>query len=151
MIKEKFSFGATKDALNIRQKVFVDEEGFHDDEDEDDKTAITCVLYFDSVPIATARLVEIDPETYHLGRVCVIKEMRMKKIGTYLVRFMEVKARSLGARKILLSSQLDKAPFYSSIGYKELTGEVYLDQGYPHVDMGKILLKPKQNKRKRRY
>lgn len=151
MIKEKFTFGPTPEALAIRKKVFEDEEGFTDDIDEDDKRAISCVLYLDELPIATARLIEIDPETYHLGRVAVIKEMRGKKVGTYLVKFIEVKARSLGARKIALSSQLDKKGFYASLGYKETTGEIYLDQGYPHVEMQKILVKPKPNKRKCRY
>ena len=39
-----------KDAVKIRKEVFMEEQGFHDEFDETDETAIHLVLYIDQVP-----------------------------------------------------------------------------------------------------
>jgi predicted GNAT family N-acyltransferase len=144
MIKPVFTIGASPDALLIRDEVFTQEQGFHDDVEDIDKTAVSLVLYLDENPIATARMFEVDPETYHLGRVAVRKTYRGKKVGTYLVKFMETKARTLGARWIILESQIDKAGFYEKLGYRPMgDGEIIYDQGYPHIMLHKWLLKKK--------
>lgn len=44
-----------KDAVKIRKEVFMEEQGFHDEFDETDETAIHLVLYIDQVPAATCR------------------------------------------------------------------------------------------------
>jgi predicted GNAT family N-acyltransferase len=148
-VQAKFTFGITDDAKKIRQEVFVDEQGFKDDVDEIDKTAVELVLYLDNLPIATARMYEVDPETYHVGRVCVRKPYRGHKIGSYLMKFIEVKAKSLGARKLILDSQLPREGFYLAIGYKTSgDGEVFIEEGQPHIHMEKIIVKPKANKRR---
>jgi predicted GNAT family N-acyltransferase len=148
-VQAKFTFGITEDAKKIRYTVFTEEQGYKDDVDEIDKTAVELVLYLDKVAIATARLFEVDPETYHVGRVCVLKPYRGKKVGSYLMKFIEVKARSLGARKLILDSQLPREGFYLALGYKEVgDGEVFLDEGQPHVHMEKIIVKPKSKHRR---
>jgi Predicted acyltransferase len=140
MIEEKFQVGLFEDARALRQQVFVEEEGYKNEFDEEDARAIHLVLYLDKKPIGVARLVEIDPETYRLGRVAVVKEFRHQKVGTYLVKYMEVKVKTLGGRKIILGAQADKVGFYAKLGYRpDPNGEVYLDEGHPHVMMEKIL------------
>ena len=44
-----------KDAVKIRKEVFMEEQGFHDEFDETDETAVHLVLYIDQVPAATCR------------------------------------------------------------------------------------------------
>lgn len=44
-----------KNAVKIRKEVFMEEQGFHDEFDETDETAIHLVLYIDQVPAATCR------------------------------------------------------------------------------------------------
>jgi len=140
MIEEKFQVGLFEDARALRQRIFVEEQGYQNEFDEEDERAIHLVLYLDKKPIGVARLVEVDPETYRLGRVAVIKEYRHHKVGTYLVKFMEVKVKTLGGRKVILGAQADKVGFYEKLGYRpNPNGEVYLDEGHPHIMMEKQL------------
>ena len=62
------------------------------------------------------------------------------------MKFLCTKAKTLGARKVVLGAQLDKVPFYKTLGFKEQTGEIFDDGGAPHVMMEKILVKPKYKK-----
>ena len=148
MIKEAFTFGLPKDAERIRQEVFTLEQGFAPeiDLDEHDKEAWHVVLYLDGYPISTGRVFPEDPETYHIGRVAVRKKFRGMKVGSYTMKFLCTKAKTLGARKVVLGAQLDKVPFYKTLGFKEQTGEIFDDGGAPHVMMEKILVKPKYKK-----
>ena len=148
MIKEVFTFGLPKDAERIRQEVFTLEQGFAPeiDLDEHDKEAWHVVLYLDGYPISTGRVFPEDPETYHIGRVAVRKKFRGMKVGAYTMKFLCTKAKTLGARKVVLGAQLDKVPFYKTLGFKEQTGEIFDDGGAPHVMMEKILVKPKYKK-----
>ena len=145
MVKPLFHFGITEDAKLIREEVFVKEQGFAEEFDENDPKCWHLVLYLDSTPIATGRIVEVDPETYRIGRVAVRKGFRRMKVGTYTVKFLCNKAISLGARKAILGAQLDKMPFYRSLGFKPYPdGEVFEEQGVPHCMMYKVLIKDKK-------
>ncbi|MCI2110779.1 MAG: GNAT family N-acetyltransferase [Bacilli bacterium] len=140
MIEAKFQVGLMADAKAIRLRVFKEEQGYENEFDGDEGRAINLVLYLDKKPIGTARLVEIDPETYRVGRVAVLPEYRHHKIGTYLLKFMQVKAKTLGARQLVLGAQLDKTAFYERLGYeKDPTGELFFDEGHPHIMMRKTL------------
>lgn len=146
MIEPIFTFGLPDDAENIRQEVFTLEQGFSReiDIDEHDKEAWHLVLYLDGKPIATGRVFAETPETYHIGRVAVLKEYRGQKVGSYLVKFLITKARSNGARRVVLGSQLDKEVFYKKLGFKRILGEnIYEEEGVPHVLMEKTLEKRK--------
>ncbi len=148
MIKPVFNLGLLEDARYIREEVFVREQGFREEFDQLDQSCWNLVLYLDAKPIATARFYPEDPETYHLGRVAVIKPYRGMKVGTYLLKFVETKVKTLGGRKIVLDSQLDKSGFYSKLGYKSPDGEVFLEEGYPHIRMEKSIVKTKKAKKK---
>ena len=51
----KFYHTLHKDAVKIRKEVFMEEQGFHDEFDEKDKSDVHLVLYIDQVPAATCR------------------------------------------------------------------------------------------------
>lgn len=143
-----FHLGLTEDAKKLREEVFVKEQGFRNEFDEKDQNCWHLVLYRDRVPIATGRIVEIDPETYQIGRVAVKKEFRHMKVGTYTVKFLCNKALSLGARKAILSAQLDKMDFYRPIGFRPFPdGEIQNEEGVPHIMMYKILIRDKKGYR----
>lgn len=140
MVKPLFNFGLTDDAKLIREEVFVKEQGFAKEFDENDSKAWHLVLYLDGIPISTGRILEIDPETYRIGRVAVRKNFRHMKVGTYTVKFLCNKALSLGARKAVLAAQVDKMAFYRSLGFRPYPdGEVFYEEGVPHTMMYKIL------------
>ena len=147
MVMPKFTVGASADALALRKEVFIDEQGYDYDEDEFDASCWSLVVYLDGVAIAAGRLLEIDPETYRIGRVCVKKELRRQKVGSYTMKFLFTKARELGARKVIVHAQADKLAFYRGLGFREIDGEVFLEDGTPHVAMVRPLLR-KARKRK---
>ena len=142
MIEAKFSLGLPADARMIRQRVFVEEQGYQHEFVGDDDPCWCLVLYYNKTPIATGRLLEIDPETYRIGRVAVLPEYRHKKIGTYVLKFLEVKIKTLGGHKAVLHAQLDKKGFYEKCGYSpNADGEIDYDEGHPHLMMEKELKK----------
>ena len=148
MVKPLFHFGLTDDAKLIREEVFVKEQGFAEEFDENDAKCWHLVLYLDSIPIATGRILEVDPETYRLGRIAVRKQFRGMKVGSYTVKFLCNKALSLGARKAILLAQTDKMAFYRSLGFRPVPdGEVIYEEGVPHAMMYKVLIRDKKGYR----
>ena len=128
-----------EEAKNIRITVFVDEQGFENELDEIDNTAIHALLYKDGQAVATARMYEKDNgKAFYLGRIAVLKEFRGLNLGFEIVNALIEKARSLGAEKCEISAQCQAMGFYQKLGFKE-EGETYLDEHCPHIHMEKIL------------
>lgn len=148
MVKPLWTIGANEDARLIREEVFMKEQGFQNEFDEDDKRLWEFVLYLDDVPISTCRIKPIDPETFKIERVAVRKAYRGQKVGSYTVKFATNKIISLGGRKAVIYSQADKTEFYYKLGFR-LNEEVepFLDEGVPHVEMRKFLLKKHAKRR----
>lgn len=150
MIKPEFHFSLPPDAKAIREEVFVKEQGFQHEFDEHDPKSWHLVLYLDGHPIATGRIFEVDPETYRIGRIAVLKAYRGMSVGTYVVKFLCNKIISLGARKAVLRAQLDKQGFYKKIGFRpDPNGEIVLDEGVPHIEMSKVLVRSKPYRKAR--
>ena len=146
MVEARFHFGAEKDALAIREEVFMQEQGYDYDEDEFDPHCWSLVVYLDHYPIATGRLIEMDPETYRIGRLAVRKGFRHQKVGSYTMKFLMSKARELGARKAIVHAQVDKREFYETLGFRPVDGEIYLEDGTPHITLLKSLIKKRKRK-----
>ncbi|MCR5348973.1 MAG: GNAT family N-acetyltransferase [Bacilli bacterium] len=140
MVQPVFTIGPSNAAKEIREEVFVVEQGFQEEFDDIDAASISLVLYLDGYPIATGRLVKIDPATYQIGRVAVRKPYRGQKVGTYLMRFLCQKAKSMGAKTAIVHSQFDKREFYNRVGFTEINGgEVDEEEGVPHIYLAKDL------------
>ena len=140
MVKPVFTIGPSEDAKQIRTEVFMDEQGFKNEFDELDPTSVSLVLYLDGTPIATGRLIKVDPATYQIGRIAVRKEFRHKQIGSYLMAFLCEKARTMGATTAIVHAQLDKRDFYNRLGFYEYSGGVIdEDEGVPHIYLAKDL------------
>lgn len=148
MVKPVFTMGLSQDAKQLREEIFVQEQGFQNEFGPEDDRSWSLVLYLDDLPIATGRILEIDPETYQIGRVAVKKELRGKTVGSTVLKFLATKARTLGARKIVLNAQLDKLPFYEKAGFAVSSdGLINFDEGKPHVWMEKILVRPNKKRK----
>jgi predicted GNAT family N-acyltransferase len=129
--------GDISEALDVRRRVFVEEQGFpaQEEPDEYDARAVHCLLYDDAHrPAATGRLFIDDDGYWRLGRVAVIKEMRGKQLGDLVMRMLLDKALSVGAKRFRLSAQRSAEGFYRLYGF-EPYGEAYLDGGVAHVEM----------------
>lgn len=133
-----------KKCIDIRIKVFVLEQACPPETEPDSKDP-TCAHFLISlretnVPIATARLVpSSNTEIAKPGRICILKEWRGKGIGSLLLDKIHEEARNRGIKKLEIHAQLDKVGFYSKAGYVKTDGDVFMEDGIPHVEMIKLL------------
>lgn len=126
-----------QEAKMIREKVFVEEQGFEKEFDELDDRCWHMVIYDYQTPIGCARMYDEDGEMV-FGRIAVIQEKRGRHLGSYILHELEKKAKELGYQQATLSAQVRAKAFYEKNGY-EAYGEEYLDEYCPHVHMKKKL------------
>ena len=129
--------------FSLRIEVFVREQNVPielelDDKDHSDNTVH--IGYFnDNKLIGVARLIDLDKDVIHIGRVVIDKEYRGQGIGRELIIGCENIAQQFLKRKIIieLSAQIQAEKFYKSLGYNRVNDTIYLDAGIEHVDMRK--------------
>ena len=128
-----------KEAALIRREVFMDEQGYEDEFDDVDGRALHLVAFLGGEPAATLRLFSGEkPGELVLGRLAVRKGFRGHHLGSRMLDAAETQALASGAKAIALHAQADKQGFYERCGY-EASGLRDLDEGVPHVWMGKRL------------
>lgn len=138
-IEYKFYDYLPQEAAEIRQMVFIDEQGFKNEIDDIDERATHLILTLDNKAVATARFfADEESGAYHIGRVCVLKPYRKYHLGSKLMQLIEEKVKQIGGKKLILSAQCRVQPFYEKLGYKA-SGEIYLDEYCPHINMEKVL------------
>lgn len=125
------------EARKIRTDVFVDEQGFHDEFDETDKSASHLVAFDGNEAVATARIF-FDSGRCVIGRIAVIKRLRGTGIGSEIIKAAEREIIKGGNGCAYIYAQLRARGFYEKIGYTAF-GEYEPDQGYPHIWMKKDL------------
>ena len=138
MLRPAVSDSLSDDEVRIRTDVFVEEQGFVVEFDDDDAISKHIVLYDGDVPVAVCRIIPGEDGECHIGRIAVVREYRGKGIGSAVVTEAEDVARSMGFRESLLSAQVRAKRFYETLGY-EAFGDEYLDEYCPHVMMRKRL------------
>ena len=137
-MRTEISKSLPQEAIDIRQKVFVEEQGFQNEFDEIDKRA-THFVVFDrtNTPLATCRLfMEEESGAYILGRVAVVKEGRGNGIGSFIVRTVEEYVKAIDGKELRLHAQCRITPFYTKLGFSEY-GQIEDDEGCPHIWMRK--------------
>ena len=127
----------------LRIKVFVKEQNVPielelDDKDHSDNT-VHIGYFHDDRLIGVARLIDMDKDIIHIGRVVIDKDYRGKGIGRKLIVGCETTAKNILKREIIieLSAQIQAEKFYESLGYNRVNDKIYLDAGIEHVDMRK--------------
>lgn len=149
-IEWKYGYHESSDCFLVRKKVFVDEQGFSQENEFDKIDHIShhlCIYTDDGIPVAAARLFLEDleqasqadtekPICYHCGRICVLSSHRGLGIGTLIMNELEKKAVLLNANQLVLSAQVRVKDFYSKLSYIQ-QGEEYLDEFCPHILMKK--------------
>ena len=124
------------DIINLRNEVFVNEQGFMEEFDEFDENnrSIYVVLYNDKESVATGRCYIESINKYHIGRICVKKEYRGKRYGSIILMLLEHKIDK--GSLILLSSQNEVLSFYLKNNYIK-TDEEYYDEFCLHTKVYK--------------
>lgn len=131
-----------QDALNIRKKVFIEEQHVPELIEIDGKDAICYHLvgYLDNNPVATARVKNgEDQHLLKLQRVAIIKEHRHQGIGRLLMDEIEHWGRIKGYKEIRLAAQDAVIPFYQSLNYSVLDPDGFIEANIPHHNMVKFL------------
>ena len=139
----------SKEELNLgfalRIEVFVREQKvpmeLELDEKDHSENTVHIGYFSDDKLIGVARLIDLDKDIIHIGRVVIDKEYRGQGIGRELIIGCENIAQQILKRKIIieLSAQIQAENFYKSLGYNRVNDKIYLDAGIEHVDMRKVI------------
>ncbi len=127
-----------REAVKIRQAVFVEEQGFCEEFDITDGEAKHLVLFDGKTPVATCRFFrkDLDSNHYIIGRIAVIKPYRGKKIGSRLIKSVETEILKAGGSRVFLHAQETARDFYEKQGYLACS-EIDFDENCPHIWMCK--------------
>lgn len=90
--------------------------------------------------VGTGRVVRLDARTAQIGRMAVSKDQRKHGVGALVLEALERMATMRGISELTVNSQLPAESFYRNRGFSRV-GEVFLDQGVPHVVMKKSLVR----------
>lgn len=126
------------DCFAIRRSVFMEEQKISEAEEFDgiDETCGHYVVYNEEDrPVSTGRLIKMDDNVYQIGRVATLKQHRHKGYAEFLMLSLIEKARSLGAREIVLLAQLTAEKFYEKCGFQVESDEIIMDAGIKHHRM----------------
>ena len=128
-----------KEAERIRKKVFMEEQGFQNEFDETDRISLHVVLLDVSNPVGTCRIYYSEErQCYVIGRIAVLKDHRGRNAGSQLLKVAEKEIRKRKGNRAELLAQVRATPFYEKNRYFSL-GDIYMDEGGPHVWMRKEL------------
>ena len=137
----------SKEELNLgfalRIEVFVKEQKvpmeLEFDEKDNSENTVHIGFFDNNKLIGAARLIDLDKDVIHIGRVVIDKEYRGQGIGRELIIGCENIAQQILKRKIIieLSAQIQAENFYKSLGYNRVNDKIYLDADIEHVDMRK--------------
>ena len=138
---------SSKEEINLgfalRIEVFVKEQNvpmeLEIDEKDNSENTVHIGYFNGDKLIGVARLVDMDKDVIHIGRVAIDREYRGRGIGHELIIGCENIAQQILKRKIIieLSAQIQAENFYKSLGYNRVNDKIYLDAGIEHVDMRK--------------
>ena len=139
----------TKEELNLgfalRIEVFVKEQNvpmeLEIDEKDNSENTVHIGFFDNNKLIGVARLIDLDKDVIHIGRVAIDREYRGRGIGYELIIGCENIAKQILKKEIIieLSAQIQAEKFYESLGYNRVNDKIYLDAGIEHVDMRKEL------------
>lgn len=133
---------ALAQALALRQRVFVQEQGVPAEEELDghDATAVHALVVRHGAAVATGRLVLPGPGRPYgkIGRMAVDAAWRRHGLGTRVVAHLTAEAVARGVTELRLSAQQHAAGFYARLGYTECS-EPFDECGIPHVWMRRSL------------
>lgn len=127
------------EAVMIREKVFIEEQGFKNEFDSADADAEHMVMFENDKPVAACRFYrQADTGDYVIGRIAVLRDYRGRNIGSEMLRAAEDIIRKRGGARALIHAQVRAEAFYEKQGYV-CFGQTDLDEDLPHIWMEKII------------
>ena len=139
----------SKEELNLgfalRTEVFVKEQNvpveLELDEKDNSEYTIHIGYFKDDKLIGVARLIDMDKDIIHIGRVAIDKNHRGEGIGYKLILGCEDIAKNVLNKDftIELGAQFYAENFYKKLGYSRVNDNVYIEAGIEHIDMRKVI------------
>ena len=129
---------APEEAVAIRRRVFIEEQGVPEADELDGKDAQrTHFLARDAAgrAVGCACLRPYDARL-KVERVAVLPELRGSGLGRELMEAVEEHARELGARELVLHAQASVVAFYEKLAWS-CSGPRFFEAGIEHQKMGK--------------
>ncbi|HET7060784.1 MAG TPA: GNAT family N-acetyltransferase [Nitrosospira sp.] len=121
---------------DIREAVFIREQNVPA-ELEWDEFDVQCLHFLafnpEGNPVGTARLL-LNGTAGTLGRMAVLKEWRVRGVGSALVHGLLGEAKKRGISELALHAQTHAADFYERFGFR-IEGKQFMEAGIPHVKM----------------
>lgn len=133
--------------FKLRTEVFVNEQNVPKelelDEKDNSEHTIHIGYFKDDKLIGVARLIDMDKDVIHIGRVAIDKNHRGEGIGHKLILGCEDVAKKVLNRDftIELGAQFYAENFYKKLGYSRVNDNIYIDAGIEHIDMRKTITK----------
>lgn len=129
-----------KKAFDIRQKVFVEEQGIPQEleYDEMDKSSIHVLAIYNGEILGTGRLTEDKNETGSISRIAVLIPHRGKGIGKLIVKSLEKIAEKNSVKNLRLEAHYYLEQFYENLGFIKIEGEEMVGK-YRLINMIKYL------------
>lgn len=129
---------ALHDALALRCRVFILEQGPYQDPDGADKQAWHLLAYAAGGPLAACLRI-VDPGARYaepsIGRVVTAPEDRLQGVGRALMQEAMTRCGQVWpGRAIRISAQAHLQAFYAVWGFKPV-GQAYLEDDIPHIEM----------------
>lgn len=123
----------------IRTKVFQEEQGVSAELEFDglDSSATHFLAYINGQAVGTARIREIDADTFKIERLAVIPDYRKQGIGKQLMKSALSAIAQRGKFLVIVHAQVYIAPLYQQLGFA-IVGEQFNEAGIPHVKMSKM-------------
>lgn len=125
------------DIKSLRFEIFVDEQKVVNEIDDYDlNNQCTYVVVYDgTTPIGTGRIYSEEMNKYHLGRLCVKKEYRNKRVGSIILMLLEDLIEK--SSTIILGGQVQARNFYLKNNYIDTHNE-FMEEFILHTTMYKI-------------
>ena len=82
------------------------------------------VLFLDETPLGYIEMGKIDPETYEVTSIGVVEKYRLQKVGTYLIKYGQVKLKTVGGRKMRALVEPTLLPFFSKNNFRCIDDEL---------------------------
>ena len=135
-VKEAETQKEIADTLNVRRKVFVEEQKIPEEVELDgkDNQAEHIVAYFNNNPIGCTRIRHVD-KGVKIERMAVLDEYRGRGFGRFILNYtIALLRRRYPKERIYLHSQKDVEAFYKKAGFVP-KGKMFYEAGIPNVMM----------------
>ena len=126
--------------LSLRQTIFVvEQKSWYLDADGLDSCSLHLLVKLNDILLGYLRLLppKVKYDTPSIGRIAILENYRGNKIGSRLVKEgMQKRSETFSTHSLTISAQEYLIKFYEAHGFK-VFGEVYDEDGIPHVQMVK--------------